>query len=259
MRTNFFKYIVHVAIYFSIFNFHFSLFAQVNMKDSVATGVIIQLSYAGELPGGNLAQRFGFNSNAGVGVYYKTHTNWLFGAEGEFIFGNQLKETNILDSIATSDGNIISNAGDYPQITYFERGYLVQLSAGKLFHIGRPNVNSGILVMGSAGYMRHKILIEIQNGEYTPQLTGDYLDGYDRLTAGECVSEFIGYMYLGTKRKVNFFGGLELTQGFTKSLRFDFNTMSQNTNLRYDLLYGLRAGWILPIYTMKNDTRFFTH
>ncbi len=237
---------------------HGKALAQFNMRDSVSAGFLIQLSYAAQLPGGNLAQMFGFNSNLGGSVLYKTHHNWLFGIQGEFIFGNRLRQPGLLDSIATTDGNLISNAGDYPQITYFERGYAVELTAGKLFPLG-PNVNSGIIVMGSAGYLRHKVLIEVQNGEYVPQLTGDYLDGYDHLTAGGCVSEFVGYLYLGTKRMINFFAGFEFMQGITQSLRYDFETESHNTALQYDLLSGIRVGWMLPIYTMRRqDNSFYT-
>jgi hypothetical protein len=217
------------------------------------------MSYAAQLPGGDLAKRFGFNSNIGLGVLYKTSKNWFYGAQGSFIFGNILKESGILDSIATDDGNIIANDGNYPQITYFERGYDVQLTVGKLFPFKKPNPNSGILVMMSGGYLRHHIKIEIQGGEYTPQLTGDYLNGYDRLTAGPCATEFVGYLYMGNHRIANFFAGFEFTQGFTKSLRFDFDLQSQNTSLRYDLLNGFRVGWILPLMKENVSNQFFTH
>ena len=234
-----------------------SVRAQVDMRDSVASGVLIQMSYAAQLPAADLAKRFGFNSNVQLGVFYKTHSNLLLGIQGAFIFGNILRESGLLDSISTKDGNLIANDGAYPQITYFERGYDVQLSIGKLFPWG-PNPNSGILVMGSAGYLRHHIRIQVQNGEFTPQLTGDYLNGYDRLTAGACITEFVGYMYLGNNRVTNFFAGFEFTQGFTKSLRFDFDLMTKNTKLRYDLLNGIRVGWILPIIK-QSATSFYTH
>jgi len=231
--------------------------AQVNMKDSSASGFLVGISYAAELPAGDLAKRFGFNNNIQLAVSYKTSNNWIFGIKGEYIFGDVLKESNILDSIATKDGNVIGNNGTYPQITYFERGWDVQLSAGRLFPWGK-NPNSGIIAIASVGYIQHFINIQIQGGQYTPQLTGDYLNGYDRLTAGVCVSEFVGYLYLGNNRITNFFAGFDFTQGFTKSLRFDFNTMQMDTKLRFDLLNGIRVGWILPIFKQA-ATAFYTH
>ncbi|HXB10377.1 MAG TPA: hypothetical protein VNZ45_00205, partial [Bacteroidia bacterium] len=149
------------------------------MRDSSASGFLVEASYAAQLPGGNLAQRFGFNNNIGLSVFYKTSNDWLLGIQGAYLFGNVLKESNLFDSISTSDGNIIANDGNYPQLTYFERGWDVQLSVGRLFPWGK-NPNSGIIVVGSVGYLQHFINIQVQGGEYTPQITGQYLDGYDR-------------------------------------------------------------------------------
>ena len=234
-----------------------TLHAQYDIKDSLASGVLFNMSYAAQEPGGDLANRFGFNSNAQLGVYYKSKTNWLLGVQGAFIFGNTLRETNIFDSIATPDNNLITNDGSYASITYFERGYDVQLSVGKIFAFKKPNPNSGILVMVSGGYLRHKIDIKNKAG-WPPQITGSYVEGYDRLTAGYCVTEFIGYQYLSNHRMINFFAGFEFTQGFTKSLRFDFNTESMNTATRHDLLNGFRVGWILPIYKQASN-QFYTY
>jgi len=230
--------------------------AQYDIKDSAAKGVLFNLSYAPQLPGGDLAKRFGFNSNGQLGVYYKTLSNWILGIQGAYIFGNVLRETGMLDSMATSTGQLIANDGTIPSISYFERGYDIQLSVGKVFSFKKPNPNSGILLMLSAGYIRHKIDYVV-NGN-VPQLSGAYLQGYDRLTAGYCVTEFLGYQYLSNHRMLNFYGGFEFTQGFTKSLRFDFDLRSMNTKLRYDLLNGFRVGWILPIYR-QNSNKFYTY
>jgi hypothetical protein len=69
------------------------------------------------------------------------------------------------------------------------------------------------------------------------------------LSAGFGVHEFIGYFYFGNKRLINFFAGIELAQGFTKSLRgYDYDLRQTDTAMRKDLLYGVRIGWILPLY-----------
>ena len=236
--------VLFIGLAFFLFN---SVNAQtVKKKDSAASGVLVNMSYAAQLPGGDLAKRFGFNSNIALGAYYKFSSNWIVGIEGSFIFGNILRETGLLDSIATQDGNLIANDGNYSQVKYFERGYDIQLTVGKVFPFTKKNLNSGLLTTFSAGYLRHHIDIETPS-DWTPQPAGDYLEGYDRLTAGVCITEFVGYMYLGNNRVTNFFVGFEFTQGFTKSLRYDFDLMSQNTNLRFDLLNGIRVGWILPI------------
>ncbi|HTB30457.1 MAG TPA: hypothetical protein VK808_00425, partial [Bacteroidia bacterium] len=99
-------------------------------KDTAASGFIFGLSYAGQLPGGNLAQVFGFNSNVQLGVEYKTQSNWIYGGSFSYLFGNVLRATGILDSIATTNGNLIANDGNYPGVSYFERGFDIQLTVG---------------------------------------------------------------------------------------------------------------------------------
>ena len=229
--------------------------AQYNIKDSVAKGFLVEASYAAQLPGGDLAKEFGWNSNVQLGVYYKTKQNWIFGLQGAFIFGNVLKEGGIFDSIATSDHNLIANDGSYPSVSYFERGYDIQFSVGKLFTFSKPNPNSGILVTVGGGYIRHHIRIQAPN---TPQVDSLYEEGYDRLTEGYCFTEFVGYQYLGTRRMLNFFGGFEFTQAFTRGLRYDFDLMHMDSQNKHDLLSGFRIGWILPIY-QQESTKFYTY
>lgn len=233
-------------------------FAQSIKKDSASSGVLVDMSYAGQLPAADLAKRFGFSSNIQLAAYYKFSNNWMVGIQGAVIVGNVLRETGLLDSIATADGNLIANDGNYSSVKYFELGYDIQLTGGKLFPLDKKNLNSGLLVMLSAGYLRHHIRIETPS-DWTPQIAGDYLQGYDRLTAGICVTEFAGYQYISKNRIINFYAELEFTQGFTKSLRYDFDLRSKNTNLRYDLLNGIRVGWILPILRKSANNVFYTH
>lgn len=229
--------------------------AQYNIKDSVAKGFLVEASFAGQLPGGDLAKEFGWNSNVQIGVYYKTKTNWEFGLQGAFIFGNVLKETGIFDSIATSDRNLIANDGTYPSVSYFERGYDIQFSVGKLFTFSKPNPNSGILVTVGGGYIRHHIRIQAPNA---PQVDSLYEQGYDRLTEGWGFTEFVGYQYLSNHRMLNFFGGFEFTQAFTRGLRYDFDLEHMDSQHKIDLLSGIRIGWILPIY-QQESTKFYTY
>ena len=229
-------------------------FAQHN--DSAAYGFIFKLSYAEQLPGGTLGRLFGYNSNVQGGVFYKTSSNWIYGGEFSYIFGNVLKNTGVLDSIATNNGNLIANDGNYPGISYFERGFDIQLTVGKLFPVSR-NLNSGILVTFSAGYIQYHLDIEAPS-DWTPQISGDYLQGYDHLTAGVCATEFIGYQYISKKLFLAIFGGFEFTEAFAKSLRYDFQLHEKDPNYKYAMLSGLRVGWMLPILQEKK-LKFYTH
>ncbi len=224
-----------------------ALFSQ-GVKDTSIFSPLVLSSYAFQLPGGDLADRFGHNSNVALALQFKTTKYWIFGIEGAFLFGNKLKETGILDSISTSSGFIIDGNGLFAEVHLWERGFSTQLQAGRMFPFKKPNPNCGIVALLGTGLLQHKIRIENVNNT-APQISKEYRKGYDRLTNGLCVTEFIGYYFLGNKKLINFFGGIECTQAFTKSRRsWDYDLMRQDTESRIDLLFGLRAGWILPLY-----------
>lgn len=248
-----FKYAV-----LSLLLFGYSFNSTAQHKDSASSGFMFELSYAGQFPGGELGQLFGFNSNVQGGIYYKTQSNWIYGTSFAYFFGNQLRYTGTLDSLSTSNNNLIANDGNYPGITYFERGFDIQLTVGKLFPVSL-NRNSGILITFSAGYLQYHMDIESPS-DWTPQITGSYLQGYQHLTAGVCATEFIGYQYISKRQFLAFFAGFEFTEAMAKALQFDFETETKNPDYKFSMLSGLRVGWILPI--LHDNTKkltFYTH
>jgi hypothetical protein len=219
-----------------------------NVKDSSLFVPMVKLSYAAQVPSGDLSDRFGASSAVALNFSIKTRRNLYFGIDGSFIFGNKIKEDGILDSINTSSGFVINQNGNPALIRLFERGYTLSLHFGKLFRLWPHNKNSGLLVYAGPTYFMHKIKID-DVGRQTAELTKAYLKGYDRLTSGFGFHEFIGYVFLGNNRMLNFFGGFDLTQAFTKSQRsYDFDLMKADTKRRIDMLSGIRIGWILPLY-----------
>jgi hypothetical protein len=118
---------------------------------------------------------------------------------------------------------------------------------GKLFPVNSTKPNSGILLMAGAGYMRHRIDIEVKN-KAASALNGEYEKGYNRLTDGFSTSLFIGYMHLGNTRLANFFAGVELEQAWTKNRRsMNYDTMRRDGQKRFDTLGGIKVGWIMPL------------
>ena len=193
--------------------------AQKNIQDSVIFTNLIYVNYALQFPGGDLANRFGMNSEIGPGFMIKTSSNWIFGIEGNFLFGKEVKQSdNILSLIETSDGNIIDMEGIYANYNFNERGFSAILRAGKLIPVLGPNRNSGIIVTLGGGYLQHRVYIEHKD-KSAPQITGDYLKGYDELKSGFASNVFLGYLYLGNQNKVNFFAGIDVTVGFTKMVK----------------------------------------
>jgi len=199
-------------------------------------------------PGGDMADRFYNDYNVGAFLNYKFANNWLIGVEGSFLFADKVKENNILDSISTADGNIIGETGEYSQIYLYERGYLLTLRAGRLFSVLGPNKNSGLLVTAGAGFLEHKIRIDVDK-EDVPELTKEYKKGYDRLTNGLALTENINYLYCGNRRLLNFMIGFEATQAFTQNRRaYNFDQRKKDDKKRLDLLYGIKLCWFFPLY-----------
>lgn len=227
--------------------------AQVSVKDSAISMVMIRPSYGIQVPGGDLASRFGVNQTIGMAVTYKNKSGWMFTAEGDFFFGNKITEANLFSQLTTSEGTIIGVDGYYGDIRVFERGYYVTLGVGRLFNVLKPNPNCGFIVEGSVGFMQHKIKIQDKKNS-VPALQGDYVKGYDHLTNGLAVREFVGYLYVGNRRLVNFYGGIECVQGFTQNRRdYNFNDMGADKSNRLDLLFGVRVGWIIPLFKEAAD------
>jgi hypothetical protein len=224
-----------------------SSMAQGSVKDSIISMFSIDLSLGYHSPAGDLANRFGDNGAVGGSVHYKTNKNWLFGLEGGLIFGTMVKDPVTLP-ITTVDGYHIDQNGNFVNLLFLQRGLYMNVTAGKVFKLFGPNPNSGLVVTGGAGLLQHKILLETRNNE-VPQLEGDYLKGYDRLTNGLSLHQFVGYRYMGNNRMVNVTLGIEGFQGFTENRRdFDFDMMRKDDKKRLDMLYGLKLMWSFPIY-----------
>jgi hypothetical protein len=209
----------------------------------------LHFSYGGHLPGGDLKDRFGaFFSIGGGAEFLLDKGNWILGAESYVQFGGNIKESYILDNLLSREGEIIGNDGTFASVVFRQRGMYTGLVLGKLFPISSANRKSGIRLTLGGGYWWHKIRIQ-DDYESASQLFGDYKKGYDRLTGGIAIQEFIGYQHLDKNRKLNFIAGFEFGQGFTKSIReWNFDTMSAPTKSRLDISIGIRITWILPFY-----------
>ncbi|MBN3035428.1 MAG: hypothetical protein JW861_07555 [Bacteroidales bacterium] len=229
------------------------------ISDSAMRVPLFYAAYAFQVPGGDMGDRFGPNSNIGGGFLYKTRAHWMAGADFNYLFGKDIKgKDELLANLRTDGGNIIDQAGNFASVNLFERGYYVTARLGKLFPIWSPNPNSGPFLLTGGGYLQHKIRIEVVNNS-VPQLQGDYKRGYDRLTGGFTLSQMLGYKYLGARRLVNFFAAIEGVVAWTRPLRdVNFDTMKPDQpQKRMDLLWGIKAGWIIPIYTRMPEKYYF--
>jgi hypothetical protein len=231
-------------------------FSQRNIGEENLSFPMIGAIAAYQFPGGDLTERFGSNFNVGCVFQWKFKNNWLVGVEGNFLFGDNVDENNILDKYKTPDGNIIDGSGQFGVVALSQRGFKVELKGGKIFPFIGPNPNSGMMTTIGFGYFQHKIRIETP-GSPIPYLEEEYIKGYDRLCGGLSVTEFIGYINFSNKRLVNYYCGFEFTQGFTSNLReMNFDTGKTDTGSRLDLLFGIRLGWVFPLYKRTADKSY---
>lgn len=250
------KVIVFIVMTMLVSN---GLLSQNIQKDTVVQIVSLGVSGGIDTPGSDLKSRFGINNTVGGSFIYKSMSNWILMAEGDYIFGRDVKITDQLFSkIATEDGYIIDEGGIYTDLAVLEAGMTANVSVGKLFPVIGPNQNSGIVVMAGAGYIFHKIRIE-QNENSAPQISNEYAKGYDRLTEGINTSQFIGYQYYGNNNISNFYFGLEFHQAWTSPSRaYNFDQMRPPEDSRFDTMYGIKAGWIIPL-GKQSDRKFYQY
>lgn len=245
-----------------------------NIKKEVVPTMMFGATYAALLPGFDTRTDYGFSNTIGGSMVYKTDHNWLFTANGNLIFGNQLKKSRIEimgEGITTTTGDVIGGGGLYTSMAFFQRGLLLQAEAGKLFPY-RPNPNSGFFVQFGLGYLMNRIKIEYQieaqNDPYC--LIDDYQYGYDQMRGGPSLHAETGYLLMSDSRLYNFAVSLELTYARTRSLRdydfrvfFDDNgqpyTMGYNDkNKRFnDFYYGIRISWFFPAYQRQAEAYYY--
>ena len=168
----------------------FFSFGQWQVRDSSLFNPHITIGYGYSTPGGDLANRFGNNGSIEVGFHVKDKKNWYYGVQFNYLFGNKVHEPNLLSNLLTSRGEILDEQGQIATMFIQERGFNVFVHGGKLFPVIGPNKNSGLLITAGVGLLQHKIRIEHQEAKIT-QLEGEYLKGYDRLTNGLSVNQFI--------------------------------------------------------------------
>ena len=212
-----------------------------------------KVDYSYLQPDGDLAKRFGPIHQLSAGAIIKLKNNWCAETSIGYQFGYTIKEQGILYYLTNSSG-VISNTGGYPaNFNIGERGLNFSMRLGKIFPVFIENRNSGIMILIGGGYYMHKVNITNTSNDI-PSLTTDLKRGYDRLTAGWGASEFIGYIFHSQNRYINFYIGFDLVQASTKSLRgYNYDQRMADNKQRFDATYGLRVGWMFPVYLGSSD------
>lgn len=231
------------------------VFSQASIQDSTISLFTISATYSLEMPGGDLKDRFGRSNFLGGGGSYKTKNNWLYTAEFQFLFGNEVKE-DPLRKIKSNKGHLINGQGTLEPLPSRQRGYRALVKAGKVFPWVGPNPNSGIFAQAGAGFIQHKIDWRNQS-QAVHQIKNEYIKGYDRLTNGIIFTETLGYMHFSDNKLFNFSAAFQFGQAFTKNRRdWNYDQMREPNEQRLDLFYGLSITWSFPIYNQADDSYY---
>lgn len=244
-----------LIVFFFLFFGFFKAKAQ-SVKDSAFRIILTGVHVSGQLPQADLAKRFGENLSIGADFIWKTKKNFLFGFEGSYFFGKKVRD-DVVASLKNADGFITDNEGYPADLRLTERGWNIYANFGKVFSKLGHNPNSGLMITLGAGYMQHKVKLYDANKKVAA-VRGDLAKGYDHLTGGFALTQFIGYQYLSNNRLANFNVGFEFYEGFTQSFRgFNYNTGLIDNAKRTDVLVGLRFTWILPLYKRGKDFYYY--
>ena len=243
MKKQQYKYILLFIISFIFIQ---DTFSQKEEEKKSPKYLLFNFQYGLQLPGGDMGDRFGQNNLVGLGLEFLSRSNFIFGLNSDILFGSKVEE-DVLASLRNSDGSIIGNNRALSAIVLRERGLNVNVLFGKLWNINKKQPKSGIRTTIGGGILQHKIRIQQDPQSLVPQAEGEYAKGYDRLSNGFALTEFIGYQMVSNNRRLNFILGFEFVQGFTMNRRsINFDTMMKNEEKRFDTLFGLKVGWTLP-------------
>jgi hypothetical protein len=217
-----------------------------NVKDSMVFAPMVMPTGGVHFPLGD-AKDYKFTYHVGGQFLIKTRKNWLYGFSGEFMVGENAG--NGLADLVKNIYPVYGKDGTLPGASVGMRGFNFMAQGGKIVALGKkPNKNSGLMFLFGAGFIEHQIQIDFR-GDLAPQVIDDYKKGYDHLSYGFAMSQFIGYMYMGNNRSLNFFGGVEFIEGFTRNRRlYNYSTGTYDLRDKYDIFIGLKVGYVFPFY-----------
>jgi len=231
------------------------LVAQKDDSDSRDQLIAVSPSYGLQIPGADLADDFGSSFQFSLSVDWMTSDNWIIGLQGGFFWGNEVK-FDPLASLRGPEGGIPAT-GFITDILLKERGQYYGVHFGKLFTLSE-NYRGGIRGTIGAGYLTHKIRLQEDFQVNIPQVSGEYQKGYDHLTGGISLRQFIGYQFLAKNGLINFIAGVEFTQAFTKPLRtWDFGNNEPLIGNRIDLMTNFMVAWTIPFYFESQPEKIF--
>ena len=195
----------------------------------------------------------------GVDIGLKLKSNWSFETGFNYYFSGKVKGTDTLFRFITNQsGNIMDGDGRPADIDVDQRGWSLRLAAGKVFPVSPNYRNAGIQVKLGGTLLQRYVFIKNPDNKVAA-LTDEYKKGYDRLTLGFGAYQFVGYFHMSKHKYASFYIGVEATETFGHRQReWDISGMGKDTRSYTDVMIGLKAGWMVPLYKKEyQDTYYF--
>lgn len=201
----------------------------------------------------DLDERYGGFSVLNVGVNSKTIQNIVYNFSYNFILGNKVLQDDLGYLFLNSDSIITGLNGQRAVVGVFQRGYKINFGVGKIVKQIK-NKNSGILVELNTGIISNRISYK-DGTENFSFLSDAYMRGFDKLSRGFYLEEFVGILFFDNKKLINFKFGLNFVQGFTSDKRANFYASDfEPIQNRKDFSIGLKANWIIPFFYSKEKS-----
>lgn len=226
-------------------------FSQGLLRDTSINIPAFQFGYSGNLTAFDAREKTDYLHVLSPGISFKTSSNWIIEGELDLLMGQQLNEDQTAYLIYSELGLPINIEGRIEEVTPRFQGYQIHFSFLKLLKATSYNYNTGWVAGAGIGFMRHRIKFAYP-GTTVPQLEDPYVKGYDRLTYGTMLSQYIGYRLYSNRNLFNYSIGFEVVQGLTKNRRsWNYDLMGPDNSRRLDMYYGLKFTFIIPAYGVK--------
>jgi len=232
----------------------------VSKVDSAGLFVILTPNFTYNIVLADLKKEYGNNFAIGTDVGVKMKNNWSIDFGFKYLFGGDVRQ-DVIDSTFKNlvcDGYFIaSNGVASSEIELEFRGVSFYLQAGKIISVTKRYRNSGMWIKCGMGVTQH--FMNIKNPENKVlSLTPEYRKGYDKLTLGFSLYQFIGYAHMNKRNLFCLYGGIEFFENFAKRQReFDFSLMKKDDSKRFEAMVGFKIGWIIPLYKHDTNREFY--
>jgi hypothetical protein len=223
---------------------------RISKTDSAGLFVILAPNFTYNIVLADLRKDYGNNLAIGADIGLKLKSNWSIDFGFKYYFGGKVSQ-DLIDctfKYLTMDGYFISDGVATTEIELEFRGISFHLQTGKIIPVTKRYRNSGIWIKMGLGVTQH--FLNIKNPEdKVLSLAGEYKKGYDKLTLGFSLYQFIGYAHMNKRNLFCMYGGVEFMENFAKRQRkYDYSLMRKDNTKRFEALIGFKIGWIIPLY-----------